>query len=66
MINFLFGFIKAFLIILSIFPLFVSVTSFLFIFSDEESNSMIHLRTALRNLIIFAIMVGIVCGLSVD
>lgn len=64
--NFLFGF-KVFLIILSIFPLFVSVTSFLFIFSDEEeANSMIHLRTALRNLVIFAIMVGIVCGLSVD
>lgn len=63
--NFLFGF-KVFLIILSIFPLFVSVTSFLFAFSDEESNSMIHLRTALRNLVIFAIMIGIVCGLSVD
>lgn len=62
--NFLFGF-KVFLIILSIFPLFVSVTSFLFAFSDE-ANSMIHLRTALRNLVIFAIMIGIVCGLSVD
>lgn len=63
--NFLFGF-KVFLIILSIFPLFVSVTSFLFAFSDEEANSMIHLRTALRNLVIFAIMIGIVCGLSDD
>lgn len=63
--NFLFGF-KVFLIILSIFPLFVSVTSFLFVFLDEETKSIIHLRTALRNLVIFAIMVGIVCGLSVD
>lgn len=63
--NFLFGF-KVFLTILSIFPLFVSVTSFLFVFLDEEAKSIIHLRTALRNLIIFAIMIGIVCGLSVD
>lgn len=63
--NFLFGF-KVFLVILSIFPLFISVTSFLFAFSDEEANSMIHLRTALRNLVIFAIMVAVACGLSDD